>query len=106
MNKMSNHKNVEQSFDNIMKTLQETPAVSDFLRSPEVLIGNMVIDQRKKLGYSVQELARLSNMTVDQINSIEFGTEYAPSLLGQVFKALKIVGLESIATEEASTHAL
>ena len=105
MNKMSDYKRSEHSFDNVMKSLQETPAVSDFLRRPEVLIGNMVIDQRKNLGYSVQELAELSNTTVEQINSIEFGTEYTPSTLGRVFKALKIVGLESIAAEEAATHA-
>lgn len=96
-----------QDFDELKQSAREIPEVAEYLDSFSVAIGNLVFARRMQLGLSQMELARLARTTQATISRIESGDEGVKTgTLNSLFRALRLVRIDPIYTEDAVSSSL
>jgi DNA-binding XRE family transcriptional regulator len=96
-----------QSFQELKERARQIPEVRDYLDSYSVVIGNIVLARRMKLGLTQQQLAKLAGTKQGSISEIESGEgNVTMNVMNRVFKALGLQRLDpSFEDEHAAARA-
>lgn len=87
-------KKLGQDFENFMQEAKQIPEVEDYLTSFSVMIGDMVLARRTKLGWSQAKLASLASTTQARISQIEAGSQSVK--LDTINRVVHALGLKSV----------
>lgn len=110
---MNKYRHLKRDFEQLKAEVRELPGATEYLDSPEVAVGQMILARQLELGYTQQQLADLAGVPLEDIKVIQagllhsnFGCNIQPDSLSKVFKALKIIGVQPIIDEQAATSML